>query len=354
MSKFLDERYSSLAAYVPGEQPQDKKYIKLNTNESPYPPSPETFAAVNVNETENLRLYPDPDGRVLTKKLADCYGVESENIFLANGSDDILNFAFMAYGANGRKSYFADITYGFYSVFANLHGSDYTVIPLEDDFTIDADKFCGVDGCVFIANPNAPTGLALSLAEIERIISTNPENVVVIDEAYVDFGAESAVSLVKKYGNLLVVQTFSKSRSMAGARLGFAIGNKEIIGDLHKLRYSTNPYNINRITLAAGAACIDSQNYYDDNCKKIINTRAYTTNELEKLGFSVLPSKANFVFAQSDRIDGGELYLKLKEKGVLVRHFTSGRIKNFNRITIGTPEQMAVFIEKTKEILEDK
>ena len=256
MSKFLDERYSSLAAYVPGEQPQDKKYIKLNTNESPYPPSPETFAAVNVNETENLRLYPDPDGRVLTKKLADCYGVESENIFLANGSDDILNFAFMAYGANGRKSYFADITYGFYSVFANLHGSDYTVIPLEDDFTIDADKFCGVDGCVFIANPNAPTGLALSLAEIERIISTNPENVVVIDEAYVDFGAESAVSLVKKYDNLLVVQTFSKSRSMAGARLGFAIGNKEIIGDLHKLRYSTNPYNINRLSMIAGCrAC---------------------------------------------------------------------------------------------------
>ena len=353
MSKFLDERYSSLAAYVPGEQPQDKKYIKLNTNESPYPPSPETLAAVNVGETENLRLYPDPDGRILTKKIADLYGVESENVFLANGSDDILNFAFMAYCANGRKSYFADITYGFYGVFANLHGSDYTEIPLEEDFSIDADKFCGVDGGVFIANPNAPTGLALSLEEVEKIIKSNPENVVVIDEAYVDFGGESAVNLTKKYNNLLVVQTFSKSRSMAGARLGFAVGSKELIGDLHKLRYSTNPYNINRLTLAAGSACIDSQNYYDENCKKIMATREFTKTELQKLGFSVLPSKANFIFAQSPLIDGGELYLKLKEKGVLIRHFTSERIKNFNRITIGTPEEMQIFIEKVKEIMEE-
>ncbi len=354
MSKFLDERYSSLEAYVPGEQPQDKKYIKLNTNESPYAPSPETCAMVCKEEAELLRLYPDPDGRILTKKLADYYGVESKNVFLANGSDDILNFAFMAYCANGRKSYFADITYGFYSVFANLHKSDYNVIPLEADFTIDADKFCGVDGCVFIANPNAPTGLALSLSDIEKILKSNPDNVVVIDEAYVDFGAESAVRLLKKYDNLLVVQTYSKSRSMAGARLGFAIGNEEIIGDLHKLRYSTNPYNINRVTLAAGAAAMDSQSYYDDNCGKIVETREWTKNKLEKLGFSVLPSKANFLFACSDEIDGGELYLKLKEKGVLIRHFTTERIKNYNRITIGTPEQMAVFIEKTKEILEDR
>ena len=352
MSKFLDKRYDSLAAYLPGEQPQDKKYIKLNTNESPYPPSPETIAAVNVSETELLRLYPDPDGRILTKKLADLYGVKSENVFLANGSDDILNFAFMAYCASGRKSYFADITYGFYSVFANLHGSDYTVVPLEADFTIDAEKFCGVNGGVFIANPNAPTGLALGLDDIEKIIKSNPDNVVVIDEAYVDFGAQSAVSLVDKYDNLLVVQTFSKSRSMAGARLGFAIGSAEIIADLHKLRYSTNPYNINRLTLVAGAAAIDSQGYYTDNCEKIIKTREYTTTELQKLGFEVLPSNANFVFAKSPDIDGGELYLKLKEQGVLVRHFTAERIKDYNRITIGTPGEMAVLIEKIKEILE--
>lgn len=351
MSKFLDSRYSGLAAYVPGEQPQDKKYIKLNTNESPYPPSEETLAAVNKGQVELLRLYPDPDGRVLTKKLAELYGVEGENIFLANGSDDILNFAFMAYCANGRKSYFADITYGFYSVFANLHGSDYTEIPLEEDFTIDYKKFCGVDGGVFIANPNAPTGLALGIDAIEEVIKSNPDNVVVIDEAYVDFGGESASSLVKKYDNLLVVQTFSKSRSMAGARLGFAIGSKEIIGDLHKLRYSTNPYNINRLTLAAGEATIDSQSYYDDNCKKIIETRKWTVSELKNLGFEILPSRANFIFAKNDKIDGEKLYLELKNQGVLVRHFTSQRIKDFNRITIGTPEQMQVLVEKIKDII---
>lgn len=354
MSQFLDERYSGFAAYVPGEQPQDKKYIKLNTNESPYPPSEEVLSAVNRSQTELLRLYPDPDGRVLTKKLADYYGVESENVFLANGSDDILNFAFMAYGANGRKSYFADITYGFYSVFANLHMSDYTEIPLKDDFTIDVDAFCGVDGIVFIANPNAPTGIAVGLSEIEKILESNKDNVVVIDEAYVDFGAQSAVKLVNKYNNLLVVQTYSKSRSMAGARLGFAIGSKEIIGDLHKLRYSTNPYNINRLTLVAGEKTIDSQSYYDENCKKICDARAYTKAELEKLGFSVLDSKANFLFCESDKIDGEELYLRLKDNGILVRHFTAPKIKNFNRITIGTQEQMEVLIKTIKDIMEGK
>ena len=354
MSQFLDERYSGLEAYVPGEQPQDKKYIKLNTNESPYPPSEEVINAVNKEQTELLRLYPDPDGRVLTKKLADYYGVKSENVFLANGSDDILNFAFMAYGANGRKSYFADITYGFYSVFANLHLSDYTEIPLNDDFSINVDAFCGKDGIIFIANPNAPTGIALNLSDIEKILESNKDNVVVIDEAYVDFGAESAVKLVDKYNNLLVVQTYSKSRSMAGARLGFAIGSKEIIGDLHKLRYSTNPYNINRLTLVAGEKTIDSQSYYDDNCEKIMKTREYTKKELENLGFSVLDSKANFLFAQSDKIDGEELYLELKDKGILVRHFTAQRIKNFNRITIGTQEQMEILIKTIKEIMEGK
>ena len=352
MSRFLDERYSGLDAYVPGEQPQDKKYIKLNTNESPYPPSPQTVDAVNSAEVENLRLYPDPDGTVLTKKLAELYGVDSSNVFLANGSDDILNFAFMAYCANGRKSYFADITYGFYKVFANLHLSDYTQIPLKEDFSIDEKDYFNLDGCIFIANPNAPTGLCLSLDKIESIIKSNPYNVVVIDEAYVDFGAQSAVSLVNKYNNLLVVQTFSKSRSMAGARLGFAIGGTEIINDLHKLRYSTNPYNINRVTLAAGAAAVDSQQYYTDNCKKIETARDYVTAELQNMGFEVLPSKANFVFAKTDKISGEELYLKLKDAGILVRHFTAERIKEYNRITIGTMEQMEILVKKIKEITE--
>ncbi len=354
MSKFLDDRYKSLAAYVPGEQPQDKKYIKLNTNESPYPPSQEVLKAINSSEAELLRLYPDPDGTHLTKKLADYYNVKPTQVFLANGSDDILNFAFMAYGANGRKSYFADITYGFYSVFANLHLSDYTVIPLKADFTLDLDKFCCVDGIVFIANPNAPTGIALTLAEVERVVSSNPDNIVVIDEAYVDFGAESAVSLTSKYDNLLVVATYSKSRSMAGARLGFAIGNEEIINDLHKLRYSTNPYNINRLTLVAGEKTIDTQSYYDDNAKKIISSREYTSKELEKLGFAVLKSRANFIFAESSQIDGEKLYLELKNRGILVRHFTTERIKNFNRITIGTQEQMEILVNTIKDILEEQ
>lgn len=353
MSKFLDQRYSGLAAYVPGEQPQDKKYIKLNTNESPYPPSQQVIDALDKAQTELLPLYPDPDGVRLTKSLADYYGVEPSQVLLTNGSDDVLNFAFMAYGANGRKTYFADITYGFYKVFANLHNSDYTEIPLEQDFTIDVDKFCNKDGAVFIANPNAPTGIALTLQQIEKIVSTNPDNVVIVDEAYVDFGGESAVGLVSKYNNLLVVQTYSKSRSMAGARLGYAIGSKELIADLQKLRYSTNPYNINRLTLVAGEAAIQSQGYYDDNCKRIISSRDYTKTELEKSGFSVLDSKANFLFAQSDKIDGCELYLKLKERGILVRHFTSPRIKNFNRITIGTQAEMETFIKTLNEILEE-
>ncbi len=352
MSKFLDQRYSTLAAYVPGEQPQDKQYIKLNTNESPYPPSDEVLKAINSTEAELLRLYPDPDGTRLTKKLAKYYGVKPSQVFLANGSDDILNFAFMAYGANGRKSYFADITYGFYSVFANLHLSDYNIIPLNDDFTIPVEKFCGVDGIVFIANPNAPTGIALALDEVERIVKSNPENVIVIDEAYVDFGAESAVKLVDKYDNLLVVATYSKSRSMAGARLGFAIGNVEIINDLHKLRYSTNPYNINRLTLVAGEKTIDTQSYYDENAKKIIASRQFTTSELRSLGFSVLNSSANFIFAESDKISGENLYKELKNRGILVRHFTSERIKNFVRITIGTQSQMEILIKTVKEILE--
>lgn len=352
MSKFLDERYASLAAYVPGEQPQDKKYIKLNTNESPYPPSPETLAVANRNEAELLRLYPDPDGKVLTEKLARLYNVKKENIFLANGSDDILNFAFMAYCANGRKSYFADITYGFYSVFANLHGSDYTEIPLEKDFSIDYEKFCGVDGGVFIANPNAPTGLALSLDKIEKVVKSNPDNVVVVDEAYVDFGAESAVTLVDRYDNLLVTQTFSKSRSMAGARLGFGIGNEKLIADLNTIKYSTNPYNVNRMTEFAGVAALEDHDYYMNNARIIMDNRQWTKETLEGLGFTVLDSKANFLFAKHSRIDGEALYLELKKRGVLVRHFTKPRIAPYVRITVGTRAQMEILIENIKKLLE--
>ena len=349
MSKYLSEKFSGLTEYTPGEQPQDKKYIKLNTNESPYPPSDKVIEAVNGKEVADLRLYCDPDCGKLKSALADLYGVKSENIFLSNGSDDILNFAFMAYGEKGAV--FADITYGFYSVFAELHGVKADIIPLKEDFALDTEKFKNRKELVVIANPNAPTGIALSIEEIEEILKTNKENVVLIDEAYVDFGGESCYKLIDKYPNLLVCQTFSKSRSLAGGRLGFAIASKELIADLEKIKYSTNPYNINRLTQVAGLVTVMDNEYYVQNCKKIIETRGFVRKWLTDSGFDVLDSKANFLFAKSEKISGEELYLKLKDKGVLVRHFSNERIKEYNRITIGSMEEMEVFIEKVKEIL---
>lgn len=349
MSTFLNERLEKIEAYTPGEQPQDKKYIKLNTNESPFPPSDGVINAVNSDEVKDLRLYCDPECKKLRNALAELYNVESENIFLSNGSDDILNFSFMAYGHNGAA--FADITYGFYSVFAELYGINPTIIPLKQDFTIDIEAFCGQNKLVVIANPNAPTGMDIDLSEIEKILIGNPQSVVLIDEAYVDFGGVSCAELTKKYKNLLCVGTFSKSRSMAGARLGFAIANKELIADLEKIKYSTNPYNINRLTQVAGLAAVKENGYYMDNCKKIIENREFTVAELKKLGFTVLPSKANFIFAKSDKIGGKALYTALKEKGVLIRYFEKARIADFNRITIGSREEMEAFLAVVKEIL---
>ena len=349
MSKYLSEKFSGLTEYTPGEQPQDKKYIKLNTNESPYPPSDKVIEAVNGKEVADLRLYCDPDCGKLKSALADLYGVKSENIFLSNGSDDILNFAFMAYGEKGAV--FADITYGFYSVFAELHGVKADIIPLKEDFALDTEKFKNRKELVVIANPNAPTGIALSIEEIEEILKTNKENVVLIDEAYVDFGGESCYKLIDKYPNLLVCQTFSKSRSLAGGRLGFAIASKELIADLEKIKYSTNPYNINRLTQVAGYHAVKENDYYMENCKKIIANREYTANELKKLGFTMTDSKANFIFAKSDKIGGKELYEKLKEKGILIRHFEKARISEYNRITVGSREEMESFIKAVKEIL---
>lgn len=349
MSRFINERFNSLEEYIPGEQPQDKKYIKLNTNESPYPPSKNVLKAVSKNEVADLRLYCDPDCKKLKTAMAELFGVTDNNIFLSNGSDDILNFAFMAYGQNGVV--YPDITYGFYSVFAELHGVKSEIIPLKEDFTIGIDDYKTKGKLVVIANPNAPTGIALSLSEIEEIVKRNPDNVVLIDEAYVDFGGESCYKLTEKYDNLLCVGTFSKSRSLAGGRLGFAIAGENLIKDLEKIKYSTNPYNINRLTQVAGFATIKDNDYYLRNCEKIINTREFLTEELRKLGFEVLPSKANFIFAKSDKISGLELYQKLKEKGVLIRHFEKDRINDFNRITIGTMEETKTLIEKIKEIL---
>lgn len=349
MSRYISERLKAFAEYVPGEQPQDRKYIKLNTNESPYPPSPSVLKVINSEEAAKLRLYSDPESRLLKEKTAEYYGVGKENIFISNGSDEILNFAFMAYGHMGAV--FPDITYGFYSVFAKLHGIKADIVPLKDDFSIDLEKMLINNRLTVIANPNAPTGIFLDLSEIEKILKANIDGVVIVDEAYVDFGSRSALNLIGKYDNLLVVRTYSKSRSMAGARLGYAFANSAIIADLEKIKYSTNPYNVNRLTQAAGVAALCDKDYYSDNCKKIIETRDYTKQQLQKLGFEITDSKANFIFAKSNRISGQALYEKLKEKGILIRHFNDERIKDYNRITVGSKEEMEIFIQKIKEII---
>ena len=351
MSKFLSQRLLSLEEYVPGEQPRDKKYIKLNTNESPFPPSPKAMAAVDAKEKEDLRLYSDPECKKLKEAIAAYYDVSPENVFVSNGSDESLNFFFMAFCDEEKKVCFPEISYGFYKVFADLYCLDYEAIPLKADFSIDVNDYINKGKNVVIANPNAPTGLCLGLDDIEKIVSSNPDHIVVIDEAYVDFGGESAVNLTKKYSNLMVVQTFSKSRSLAGARLGFAIADKEIVKDLEKIKYSTNPYNINRLTLILGTEAINDKEYFDDNRKLIIEAREYTEKALTKLGFEVLPSKTNFVFAKSPEISGEELYLKLKDKGILVRHFSNPKICEYNRITIGTMDEMKALVKAVEEII---
>ena len=353
MSKFFSEKYAGLTPYTPGEQPKDMQYIKLNTNESPFAP-PLSVVEAARSEAEKCRLYSEPTCAYLVEKAAEVYGVKPSQILPTNGSDEILNFAFMAFCDKDTPAVFADITYGFYEVFAKLNGVPYTTIPLQADFSINYRDYLGVNATVFIANPNAPTGLALAKAEIEEILKSNPNNIVVVDEAYVDFGGESCVPLIDKYENLLVTQTFSKSRSLAGARLGLGFANEKLIADLNTIKYSTNPYNVNRMTMAAGHAALMEQAYFDEKCAEIIRVREFVTEELTKLGFTVLQSKTNFVFARSGKIKGEDLYQKLKARGVLVRHFNTQRIAEFNRITIGTQAQMQVFLEKVKEILEEE
>lgn len=351
MSRFLKKSLSSLEQYVPGEQPQDKKYIKLNTNESPYPPSPAAAAAIGTEQLESLRLYCDPRCGSLKQAIADELGVKCENVFVSNGSDEALSFFFMGFCSEDRGVAFPDISYGFYKVFAELYGIKYEQIPLREDFSLNAGDYEAIGKNVVIANPNAPTGLALGLGEIEKIAASNPSFAVLIDEAYVDFGAESAVSLTKKYPNLIVTRTFSKSRSLAGARLGFAIANEDIISDFEKIKYSTNPYNINSLTQKIGTAAIKDRDYFEKTRSEIIKTRTFTQERLRELGFTVLDSKANFVFAKSDEISGESYYHALKQRGILVRHFCGERISDFNRITIGSPADMERLCEITKQIL---
>lgn len=353
MSRFFSKKYSALVPYTPGEQPKDIKYIKLNTNESPYPPSKGVLEAV-AKEAGWLQLYSDPECSLLHKELSSLYNVKKNQVLATNGSDEILNFAFMAFSDKENPIVFPDITYGFYPVFAEINNIPYEKIPLKEDFSIDVNDYIGINKNIVIANPNAPTGMYLELCDIERIVKSNPDNVVIIDEAYIDFGGESAIPLTKKYDNLIVTRTFSKSYSMAGARLGFGVANESLIADMNTIKYSTNPYNVNRMSQMAGTFAIRENDYYMSNCAEIIKTREYTKNALEKLGFYVLPSKANFVFAKCDKLSGEELYLELKSRGILVRHFTSERIKDFNRITIGTMEQMETLTKEIKTILEEK
>lgn len=351
MSRFLNPRYQNLEVYTPGEQPQDQVYTKLNTNESPYPPAPEVVAAIDAQQVRNLRLYSDPECKPLIAKLAQVYGLSPAQVFVSNGSDDILNFAFMAFSGQPGRAAFPDVTYGFYQVFADLHQVTATVIPLQEDFSIRVEDYLNLNQMIVLANPNAQVGRALPRSEMERIIAANPDHVVVVDEAYVDFGAESCVPLIDQYPNLLVVQTFSKSRSLAGARLGYALGSAELIADLNRIKYSTNPYNVNRLTMAAGVAALEAQDYYAENCKKIQKTRAWTVQALEEMGFTVVPSQANFILAAHHNADGAYIYQALKRRGILVRHFTAPRIANFNRITIGSQEQMALLVNTLGELV---
>ena len=353
MSEFFNSCYENLTPYVPGEQPQDRTYIKLNTNESPYPPAYSLKSDFDMELIKGLKLYSDPDVKELKEVIAEFYDLDKKEVFIGNGSDECLYYSFMAFGGGGVS--FPDITYGFYKVYADVNHLRANVIPLKEDFSIDAGDYKNLGTAIIIANPNAPTGLMLSLIEIREILENNKNNVVIIDEAYIDFADEksSAVSLISEYDNLLVIQTFSKSRSLAGARVGFAMGNARLIAGLERIKFSTNPYNVNTLSMKMAVEGIKNTGYFYENCNKIKETREFTKNELEKLGFKVLDSRANFLFVRTDKVSGMRLYEELKSRGILIRNFNDERIKEYNRITIGSMEEMKIFIEKVKEIIKN-
>lgn len=352
MSRFWTDKIASLDPYVPGEQPQDKKYIKLNTNESPYPPSPKAIAAMEKEVGESLRLYPDPNCMMLKKALAENYQLDVNQVFVGNGSDEVLALAFMGYFADGKPLAFADITYSFYKVYAGLYGIEPKLIPLSDSFDIVPSDYKNLDvSGVVVTNPNAPTGKALVLDDIELILQANPNVVVLVDEAYVDFGAQSAASLVNQYANLLVVQTLSKSRALAGIRVGYALGHPDLIEGLERLKNSFNSYPIDRIALAGATTAIEDTGYLKVLSDKTITTREESVKALKGLGFEVVPSATNFVFVSHPEKSAESLYLALKEQGILVRYFgQKPRIGNYLRITIGTDEEMSALITALKAL----
>jgi len=352
MSRFFTSKDGALTPYTPGEQPRDKKYIKLNTNESPFPPSPRAMEAAS-EAAKSLQLYPDPTYKALHEAIAAYHGLTPEEVLVTNGSDEILNFAFMAFCDKDHPAAFPNITYGFYSVFATLNHVPYTEIPLNSDFTVNTADYKGTADTLFLANPNAPTGLALTVSEIEEILTSNPDRVVVIDEAYIDFGGETVAPLVRKYDNLLVTRTFSKSRSMAGARLGYGIGCKALIDDLNTIKYSTNPYNVNSMSAAAGLGVMADDAYTANNCAAIIEAREYAKSALKALGFEMTDSMGNFLFVRHPKIKGQRIYKELRERGILVRHFNSILISEYNRITVGTMAEMQALTDALADIVKE-
>lgn len=348
MPQYLDARYRDIAPYTPGEQPVGQKLVKLNTNECPYPPAPAVAQAVYV-EAQRLNLYSDPSCAEVIQPLAHTLGVTPQQVFVSNGSDETLAFLFQAFCPNGAA--FADITYGFYPVYCHLYGVDAKIIPLREDFTLAPEEYYGLNRTIFIANPNAPTGLALSLAQIEQILQENTANLVVIDEAYVDFGAQSAIGLLSRYPNLVVVGTFSKSRAMAGARLGYAVASAEVIQDINRIKFSFNPYNVNRMTLAAGAATLANPAYFEECRQKVIATRQRIQQQLVELGWACTQSSANFLFAKHPSIAGQNVYIRLRQQGILVRWFNLPRIQNWLRISIGTDDEMDMLVQALRAML---
>jgi len=350
MSKFWSQVVRELEPYVPGEQPQIDGLIKLNTNESPYPPSPKVVDLMTHDAIDRLRLYPDPNSKKLKTTIAIYYGVTTEQVFVGNGSDEVLALAFMAFFQQSQPLLFPDISYSFYPVYCKLFGINFKTIPLHDDYTINFSDYPTANGGIIFPNPNAPTAIGSSLENIAVLLQKNTESVVIVDEAYIDFGGETAISLVNRYCNLLIIQTLSKSRSLAGLRVGFAVGHKDLIEALDRVKNSFNSYPIDRLAEAAAVVAFEDDGYFKACRDKIIATREWTTRELEKLGFNVLPSQANFLFAQPVGKDAASVAQYLREHKILVRYFNKPRINQFLRITIGTDEQMQAMVDVLKSL----
>ncbi len=345
MSQFWSPVVHTLTPYVPGEQPKLTRLVKLNTNENPYPPSPKAIAAMQAELGENLRLYPDPNSDLLKQAIADFYGLTPKQVFVGNGSDEVLAHAFCAFFQQGKPLLFPDITYSFYPVYCGLYGVEPKPVPLNARFEIDIKDYQQDKGGIIFPNPNAPTGVLLPLEQIEKLLQHNPDTLVLVDEAYIDFGGQSAAALVGRYPNLLVTQTLSKSRSLAGLRVGLALGHPDLIDGLERVKNSFNSYPLDRMAIAGAAAAFADKDYFEACCNKVIASRTWLSAQMQTLGFEVLPSGANFIFARHPRQQAAELSAKLRSEGIIVRHFKQARIEEFLRITIGTDEQNAILVE---------